>query len=102
MLTSQFILALKEELRFQVEMQLPESVAKAAVLAAMQEKLLEKNMKHHSKTFSNKHQGVIMKSDTKSIVSPSDLWKPKQLRETGGQMASALSVGTSLLLGINV
>jgi hypothetical protein len=38
-------------------------------------------MKHHTKTFSNKQQRVIMKPDTKSTVSPSDLWKARQLRE---------------------
>jgi hypothetical protein len=57
MLTAQFILGLKEELRFQVEMQLPEIVAKAVVLAAIQEKLLEKGMKRRGKFFSGKHNG---------------------------------------------
>jgi hypothetical protein len=39
MLTSQFILGLKEELRSQMEMQLPETVAKVAILASIQEQL---------------------------------------------------------------
>jgi hypothetical protein len=42
MLTAQFILGLKEDMRYQVEMQLTETGAKASVLAAIQEKLLEK------------------------------------------------------------
>jgi hypothetical protein len=42
MLTAQFLLGLKEELRTQVEMQPLESVAKAAILAAIQEKLMDK------------------------------------------------------------
>jgi hypothetical protein len=45
MLTTQFIMGLKEELRLPVEMQLPDSVAKAAILAAIQEKLLDKYQK---------------------------------------------------------
>jgi hypothetical protein len=42
MLTTKFLLGLKAKLRARVEMQLPEIVAKAAILAAMQEQLLEK------------------------------------------------------------
>jgi hypothetical protein len=42
MLTAQFLLGLKEELRTQVEMQPLESVAKAAILVAIQEKLMDK------------------------------------------------------------
>jgi hypothetical protein len=45
MLTTQFIMGLEEELRLPVEMQLPDSVAKAAILAAIQEKLLDKSQK---------------------------------------------------------
>jgi hypothetical protein len=44
MLTAQFLMGLKE-LRFLVEMQLPKIVAKVAVLASTQEKLLEKTHK---------------------------------------------------------
>jgi hypothetical protein len=44
MLTTQFLMGLKE-LRFLVEMQLPKIVAKVAVLASTQEKLLEKTHK---------------------------------------------------------
>jgi hypothetical protein len=43
MLTTQFLLGLKENLRFAVEMQLPDSVGKVAMLTTIQEKLLEKN-----------------------------------------------------------
>jgi hypothetical protein len=42
MLTTKFLLGLKAKLRARVEMQLPEIVAKASILAAMQEQLLEK------------------------------------------------------------
>jgi hypothetical protein len=45
MLTAQFLMGLKE-LRFLVGMQLPKIVAKVAVLASTQEKLLEKTHKH--------------------------------------------------------
>jgi hypothetical protein len=45
MVTTQFIMGLKEELRLPVEMQLPDSVAKAAILTTIQEKLLDKYQK---------------------------------------------------------
>jgi hypothetical protein len=54
MLTAQFLLGLNEELRTQVEMQLPESVAKATILAAIQEKLMDKMQKKPIRTFGAK------------------------------------------------
>jgi hypothetical protein len=44
-LTTQFILGLKEDLWFPVEMKLPEFIAKVAILASIQEKLSEKSQK---------------------------------------------------------
>jgi hypothetical protein len=43
MLTAQFLLGLKVEIRSAVEMLLPESVAKATTMATAQVQLLEKN-----------------------------------------------------------
>jgi hypothetical protein len=74
-------LGLKEELRVVVEMQLPESVAKAATLAAIQEKLLEKSHKRHSKQYVIKPNIMSRKSKGKTGFSPTDMWKPRQLRE---------------------
>jgi hypothetical protein len=45
MLTTQFIMGHKEDLRFPVEMQLPDTVARAAMLASVHEKLLDKYQK---------------------------------------------------------
>jgi hypothetical protein len=81
MLTAQFILGLKEELRFPIEMQLMDSVAKATVFASLQEKLLEKNQKHVVKSYNYKQQGSVGKSNSKPSVTPSDMWKARQLKE---------------------
>jgi hypothetical protein len=75
------LLGLKEELRASVEMQFPDSVAKAATLAAMQEKLLEKSQKRHPKQYATKQTTIPTKLEGKSNFSPSDMWKAKQLRE---------------------
>jgi hypothetical protein len=48
-MTAQFILRLKEDFKFLVEMQLPDSVDKAVVPASIYEKLLEKNLEEHHK-----------------------------------------------------
>jgi hypothetical protein len=79
MLTAQFILGLKEELRSQVEMQLPKTVARAAILASIQDKLLEK--RKSTKYLANKQSNAGHKPDAKSQFTPSDMWKARQLRE---------------------
>jgi hypothetical protein len=81
MLTTQFLLGLKEELRSVVELQLPDSVAKAVVLTANQEKLLEKNQRRPSKGFNHRVHSGVHKSDSRSSVTLGDLWKARQLRE---------------------
>jgi hypothetical protein len=63
-----------------MEMHLPESVPKVAVLTTIQYKLLEKNMKKAPKSYSYK-QVIPSKSDSKPPISPGDLWKARQLRE---------------------
>jgi hypothetical protein len=49
MLTAQFLMGLKPELRSAVELQLPDSVAKAAILASVKEQLLDRNKKSTTK-----------------------------------------------------
>jgi hypothetical protein len=56
-------------------------VAKAAVLVAIQEKLLEKTQKRPYKGFNHKIQSGVPKSDSRTSVTPGDLWKTRQLRE---------------------
>jgi hypothetical protein len=53
-LIAQFIMGLKDELKLPIEMQLPDSMAKAIVLATIQEKLLDKGQKRQYKCFSVK------------------------------------------------
>jgi hypothetical protein len=65
MLTTQFIMGLKEELKLPVEIQLPELVAKSPLLASIQEKLLDKNDRRQYKSFSAKKQLTSSKSDNK-------------------------------------
>jgi hypothetical protein len=81
MLTTQFIMGLKEELKLPVEMQLLDSVAKAVVLASIQENLLDKGQKRQYRSFSAKQWLTTSKPDQKTSFIPGDLWKARQLRE---------------------
>jgi hypothetical protein len=69
MLTSQFIMGLKDEIRHQVELMLPESVAKAIVLAVMQEHLLQSSRKA-PRQFPMRASVHSAKSDNKVSPSP--------------------------------
>jgi hypothetical protein len=81
MLTAQFIMGLKEDLRFPVEMQLPDTVARVAVLASVKEKLLDKYQKKQSRWFGSKQVAPLSKGDSKTSFTPTELWKATQLRE---------------------
>jgi hypothetical protein len=81
MLIAQFIMGLKEELRLPVEMQLPDSIAKAAILAAIQERLLDKSQKKPARFLTTRQNNSSSKTDSKSGISPTDMWKARQLRE---------------------
>jgi hypothetical protein len=74
MLTSQFLLGLKDDLRQCVEMHLPDSVSKVATLAAIQEHLTDKP-KSQQKRFTS--TGTEMKT---TVANPK-LWKARQLRD---------------------
>jgi hypothetical protein len=81
MLTAQFLLGLKAELRPHVEMKLPEIVAKATILAIVQEQLLEKSRKGMYKGGAyGKSISLNEKSDSKSFAS-AEIWKTRQLKE---------------------
>jgi hypothetical protein len=81
MLTAQFIMGLKMELRLLVEMQLPDSVAKAVILASIQEKLMNKSQKKPARFLTTRQNDSSSKTDNKSGFSPNDMWKAHQLRE---------------------
>lgn len=80
-LVSQFVLGLKDELRSAVDMQLPNTMVKAATLAAVQESLLGRNKKSYSKAMPTKSFTPPAKVDTTSPFSAGELWKSRQLRE---------------------
>ena len=79
-LISQFILGLKEELRAAVEIQLPDTVTRAATLAVIQEGLLLRQKKTSYKLPSPKHPAVG-KSDPATSTTAGELWKARQLKE---------------------
>jgi hypothetical protein len=72
MLIAQFMLGLKEDIRHSVEMMLPESVSKAAILASIQEHLLsfaKKSQKHYN----SKTTVISLKTDSKPQFSSHDV-----------------------------
>jgi len=79
-LISQFVLGLKEELRAAVEIQLPDTVTKAATLAAIQEGLLlrQKTPPHKFSSPKNLPAG---KHDSPAPPLVGELWKARQLKE---------------------
>jgi hypothetical protein len=97
MLTSQFLLGLKSEIRSVVEMQLSESDAKAAILASVQELLLERNRKG---TFMGNHLKLTSsdKTDSKATFPLLKCGRIDNLRNIEDQTGYALSVVINLLL----
>jgi len=79
-LITQFVLGLKEELRAAVEIQLPDTVTKAATLAAIQEGLLLRQKKPFHKLSSPKSY-TLGKSDSTAPPQAGELWKARQLKE---------------------
>jgi hypothetical protein len=75
MLTTQFLLGLKPELRSPVEMQLSDFIAKATTLTAVQEQLLERMKKGPYKCCSMKHDTTTDKPDNKATFSSAEMWK---------------------------
>jgi hypothetical protein len=77
LLTSQFLLGLKDDIRSHVEMMLPDCVAKAATLAAIQEHMSEKVQKGYKPVITRRLVGGD-KADNKGAT---ELWQARQLRE---------------------
>jgi hypothetical protein len=76
MLTTQFLLGLRDDIRSHVEMMLAVSLAKAATLAAIQEHLLEKVQKGH-RAFNVKRPFVGEKSESKTSSATTELWQAR-------------------------
>jgi hypothetical protein len=97
-LTSQFLLGLKEELRQHVQMLLPESVAKTVVLASIQEQLLA-TAKKTPKLCSGKVVSSTPKQDLRTPTTQSDLWQTKQLKEYRRQNGLCFKCGEKFIPG---
>jgi hypothetical protein len=79
-MTSQFLLGLKEELRQHVQMLLPESVAKVVVLASIQEQLLA-TAKNTPTFYSGKVASSTPKQEHRIPSAQSDLWQARKLKD---------------------
>jgi hypothetical protein len=97
MLTTQFIMGLKEELKLPVEIQLPELVAKSPLLASIQEKLLDKNDRRQYKSFSAKKQLTSSKSDNKQDSSGNIIEHMVSISHVVINLPQVISVLMSLL-----
>jgi hypothetical protein len=73
MLTSQFLLGLKDDLRQFVEMHLPQTASQAATLAAIQEHLTDR-----PKPYQRKYN--VPKPEAKNAGVNSELWKARHVQ----------------------
>jgi hypothetical protein len=80
MVISQFLIGLKDEIRHNVELMLPESVAKAAILASLQEHLLS-SIKRSVKYHNAKAAAMPPKSDFNATSATTEVWQARQLKE---------------------
>jgi hypothetical protein len=80
MLTSQFLLGLKDDIRHHMGMILSESVAKATVLASVQEHLLS-SVKRQGQTRGYKGNASLPKAEAKGSYSAQEMWQARQLKD---------------------
>jgi hypothetical protein len=81
MLTAQFLMGLEPDIRSTMALQLPDSVAKAAILSFVQKQLLRKQKKSTAKFAYGKQSATSDKGKGKSSISAIELWKARQLKE---------------------
>ena len=79
--THHYLMGLKDEVRGMVEAQMPPTVLKAATLAKVQQRVLERGKTRISKPSYTNRQYNQLKSDTKPQLQSSPLWKDRQLRD---------------------
>jgi hypothetical protein len=77
-LISQFVLGLKDELRAAVELQIPNTLGKAATLAAIQEGLVLRQKKPYYK-HATPRSPSSSKADSPTQPPTGDLWKARHL-----------------------
>lgn len=75
-----YVNGLKDEIRAVVEPQVPSTVDRAAVIAKIQQRVLDRNkLKYQAKNTQAKTQST--KSDQKNVQGYTNLWRDKQLRD---------------------
>lgn len=80
--TSHYINGLKDDVRAGVEPQVPKTVDQAAVIAKIQQKVLDRNKhKNQRGNFSASRTETIPRPDARSSQSSSPFWKDRQLRD---------------------
>jgi hypothetical protein len=73
-------LGLKDEIRHNVELMLPESIVKPAILASMQAHLFS-SPKRPGKYPNAKAPTLSSKSDYKTTAATTEVWQARQLKE---------------------
>jgi hypothetical protein len=102
MMTAQFMLRLRDDIRHHVETLLLDSVAKAATLASIQEHLLQKKTARISDpSHKGKHLPLINRT-LKAHSHQQNCGRPNNLRSTGELTSCVTNVGTSICLIISV
>ncbi|WVZ52496.1 hypothetical protein U9M48_003550 [Paspalum notatum var. saurae] len=76
---SKYIAGLHDEVRVAVEAQIPPTVPQAALIAKIQQRILDRNKLKQTKYYGNSKQGAT--SSSKPVVPPTNLRRERQLRE---------------------
>lgn len=79
--TSHYVSGLKDEIRGMVEPQTPPTVARAAIVARIQEKLVDRSKVKGHKPIPGTRPPPAGKNDAKVPQTPGTLWRDRQLRD---------------------
>lgn len=79
--TPKYIMGLKEEIRSTVEPQLQQTVSKAAIIAKIQQGLLERAKSKYNRTTTQARTYAAPRVENKPPQQSSTLWKDRQLRD---------------------
>ena len=79
---SQFLKGLKNDIRAVVQIQVPDKMTKAVMLAKIQQKILDRSRTKSQKyTPYNRNSSTNTKQDSKAPTVTSNLWKERQERD---------------------
>jgi hypothetical protein len=98
MLTSQFLLGLKDDIRHHMGMMLHESVAKATVLASVQEHLLS-SVKRQGQTRGYNGNASLPKAEAKGSYLAQEMWQARQLKDFHRQNGLCFRCGDKYVPG---